>query len=132
MSDFRVDIQGLPAFRAKLRRTPELLRGEMLRSGTRIVIAGERQSKRFVPYLTRHLMRSIAHRVTPFSGGVRGEWGTAVSYAQKAHEQRASAANQARGRGPGYMTKALDVIRPLIPREFNAAIQRALKAAGFR
>jgi HK97 gp10 family phage protein len=67
---------------ARWRGAPAIITEEFTTSMTRIVLQGERISKQKAPKWRGQLRQSIHHQVTPASGAVTGEWGTALTYAK--------------------------------------------------
>lgn len=127
MSDnFRVRIDELPEFTARMRRAPQIMQRHLVTAVDRSTTEGERLSKGFAPVKTGHLRRSITNQPATFAGGsVRGAWGTNVPYApyQEFGTRRGI-------RPKRFMGRAFDRIKSAVRREFGAALQRAMQEIG--
>lgn len=140
-----VRITGVRELSSRYRNAERVIRPELLRAVTRIVIQGERVSKQLVEKDTHTLERSITHEAMPMAGGVRGAWGTASPYA--VYRERGTRphfvparyiGDWARRHGFGYTGlrvsgRATPFIRPAFERlrgpagaELRAAMRRAL------
>ncbi len=80
--DIRITVTGVEELARRYKRAPEIIRSELTTSMTKVVIMGEAIAKKLAPKWRGQLQRSIHHQVSPSSGSVKGEWGTALHYAK--------------------------------------------------
>ena len=142
---FEIEIKGHRELATRYRGAEAVIRSELMRSVTRIVLQGERESKAIVPTDTHHLQRSIASKATPIGGGVRGVWGTAVPYAR--YVERGASPHfvpvqyiggwarrhgfgetglKVSGRAQPYIKPAFAKVQPLARAEFQQALMRII------
>lgn len=146
-----MDIQhNIDPFAAQLRQAPGIIREEFLRSTDRLTLQGVAIAQGIVAVKTGHLRRSIAHKAAVWSGGARGEYGTATPYARAVEFGRRGFSARAGGYlrfmgtsgivftksvGPAaaqpFMRPSAERLRPLVNREYRAAMQRAGIRLGF-
>lgn len=149
MSDFAIDFTDANRFGASMQRAPGIVREEMLRSTDRLTLQGVGFAQSLSPVRTSHLRRSIAHKPAVFAGGtVSGVYGTATPYARYVEFGRGPVV--ARGKalrftvggktvfakrvGPAaarpFMRPSVARLRPLVGREYRAALQRVIARIG--
>lgn len=150
MSDFAIEFADAERFAAALQRAPQVMRDELLRSTDRITLQGEAWAKAEAPVKTGQLRRSIAHKPATSAGGsVTGSFGTATPYARPVEFGRRGFSARPGGvlaftvggkkvftkrvgpaRARPFMRPAVAKLRPLVPREYGAALQRVLNQLG--
>lgn len=150
MSDgFRIDAPEVQRFAGRMARAQSIVREELVRSTDRITLQGVTIAQGLAPVRTGHLRRSIVHKPATFAGGtVTGSYGTATPYARRVEEGRGPI--RARGKalrfevggkvvfaksvGPAaprpFMRPSVMKLRPLVNREYRAALRRAMSRIG--
>jgi hypothetical protein len=153
MAGLNVEFVGLDRWLAAMRGAPKVLETEMVGATNRLTLQGVSVAQSHAAVDTGHMRRSIVNKPATFGGGVvRGEFGTNARSAEGfpypiAIEKGRRGFGPVRARvlafvakggeqvfaryvGPAaaqpFMKPALDHLRPLVPREFRAALQRAL------
>lgn len=116
--DFEVEFSDAGRFASAMSQAPITLRDELRQSTDRLTLSGEGMAKGRVHVVTGHLRRSIANTPARAGGGVvSGSFGTSVPYAE---------AENARGGGHAFMTSTINELRPMVPAEYRAALERTI------
>lgn len=148
MSDFQFQFDDAFQFGRRMATAPQVIGEELRRSTDRITLQGEAYTKAETPVRTGHLRRSITMKPATFAGGVvSGSWGTATPYGPMVEEGRgpvvASPGKVLRfipkgsttpvyrkrvgpARGHFMFRNAARRIRPVVGREYRAAMQRVI------
>lgn len=137
-------------FTDAMKKAEPILREEMLRATDRLTLKGESLAKVLAPVgRTGHLRRSIAAKPAVWAGGASGEYGTATPYAKYVEEGRGPVVPVNKkvlrfviggraiftrysqpARGHWFMRASLNALRPLVPREYGAAMDRVIARIG--
>lgn len=145
---FSIDFSDGKRFAAGMAQAEPIMRQELLTATDRITLQGEAFAKGLAPVRTGHLRRSIAAKPAVWAGGAVGEYGTATPYARYVEEGRGPVV--ARGRalrftiggqvlfrkrvGPAaarpFIGPSVERLRPIVPREYGAALDRVLAKIG--
>ncbi|MDQ3541811.1 MAG: hypothetical protein M3440_14115 [Chloroflexota bacterium] len=118
MADFTTEFSDAGRFASTMSQVPITLRDELRQSTDRLTLSGESMAKGRVHVVSGHLRRSIANTPARFGGGVvSGSFGTAVPYA---------GSENARGGGHAFLSRTVRELRPMVPKEYAAALDRAI------
>lgn len=148
MSELEFRFDDADDFARKMTAAPKIVERELVSATNRITLQGERWAKELAAVKTGQMRRSIAATPAKFAGGtVTGKYGTATPYAKYVEfGRRGFSAPPGKylrfeigGRviftkrvGPAkarpFIRPSLERLRPLVPREYRAALQRALNA----
>lgn len=150
MTDIRIDASELDGFAAALAKAPGIIREEMLRSTDRLTLQGVGFANQSTPVRTGHLRRNNVASRAVWAGGARGTYGNATPYARPVEFGR-----RGFSAGPGkmlrftiggkvlyrksvgpaaarpFMRPSVARLRPLVPREYRAAMRRVGTRLGF-
>ena len=136
-------------FSAGMAKAPAIIREEMLISTDRLTLQGVAFANPLTPVRTGHLRRNNAAKPAVWAGGASGSYGNATPYARPVEEGR-----RGFSAGPGRMLRftvggqvlyrksvgpaaprpfirpSAARLRPLVPREYRAAMQRVMARIG--
>lgn len=156
MTDFEVTFDDAKAFADRMRGAEGVVKSEMLSATDRLTLAGERFAKQNLTsngsVVTGNLRRGVTATAAFWAGGqVTGKYGTAVPYAKYVEKGRGpivagpgrvlrfkpkgSSGYIYRKRvGPAkakpFIGPSVRQLRPLVQREYNAAVKRIIARAG--
>jgi hypothetical protein len=145
---FSIDFSDGERFAASMAKAEPILREELLQATDRLTLQGEGFAKGLAPVRTGQLRRSIAAKPAVWAGGATGSYGTTTPYARYVEEGRGPVV--ARGKalrftiggqtlyrksvGPAaarpFIRPSVDRLRPLVPREYGAALDRVVARIG--
>jgi hypothetical protein len=154
MSDLEFRFDDADHFARKMAAAPKIVEREMVNATNRITKTGERWAKELAVVKTGQMRRTTTAEPAKFAGGVvTGKYGTnaktktgfpypmAVEFGRRGFSARPGKylRFEIGGRviytkrvGPAkarpFMRPSLERLRPLVPREYRAALQRALHA----
>lgn len=132
-------------FAAVLATAPSIVEREMVNAANRVALQGEAWAKAAAPVKAGHLRRSIAATPAVYAGGVvTATFGTATPYARHVEDGRGPVVAKKKALrfsiggkvlfrkrvGPAaakpFIRPTRERLAPLVPREFEAALQRVV------
>lgn len=144
-----IDFSDAERFAVAMAKAPTVIREELLTSTNRLTLQGVAYASALTPVRTGHLRRNNAAKAAVWSGGAVGSYGNATPYAPAVENGR-----RGFSAGPGKMLRftiggqvlyrksvgpaaarpfirpSAARLRPLVPREYRAAMQRVMARIG--
>jgi hypothetical protein len=150
MTSISIDTSQIDGYATGMAQAPAIIREEFLRSTNRLALQGVAFAQALTPVRTGHLRRANAATPAVWAGGATATYGNATPYARPVEfGRRGFSARPGGALGPmnigGRIVFAKSVgpaaarpfirpsvarLRPLVPREYRAAMQRVMARIG--